>query len=298
MMLEAAKALDIVDVAMRLGLTTGKTIIRCPFHKERSASFRLGWHNRFHCFGCSADGDTIDLVARYLDKTHQEACAWLTGQQHLSPRPDEASPALAAETIHPFMWRRFWDACEPGNLLAHKGLQADTFGVRKITATASKLLAVFPPGGLFVPYWQNGYITYGRRRDDDGKPKFMGPKGVPLRLYGQPSLMHLPGPLYVCEGETDAMTLMTLDKAVLSFPGASSVRSNSCLQAFMRTLPHWGAQITEIILAFDNDDAGNTASDNFASFLKLANIQLPYRRLELGPHKDVNEAYNHGRPIS
>ena len=34
----------------------------CPFHNDRHPSMKVD--KRFHCFGCQADGDVIDLVAR------------------------------------------------------------------------------------------------------------------------------------------------------------------------------------------------------------------------------------------
>lgn len=38
---------------------------KCPFHSERSASFT--WfvkQNKYHCFGCGANGDAIDFVQK------------------------------------------------------------------------------------------------------------------------------------------------------------------------------------------------------------------------------------------
>lgn len=34
----------------------------CPFHDDKSPSMKVD--NRFHCFGCQADGDVIDFTAR------------------------------------------------------------------------------------------------------------------------------------------------------------------------------------------------------------------------------------------
>jgi hypothetical protein len=34
----------------------------CPFHDDRTPSMKVD--NRFHCFGCQADGDVIDFTAR------------------------------------------------------------------------------------------------------------------------------------------------------------------------------------------------------------------------------------------
>lgn len=36
--------------------------IACPFHDDRTPSMKVD--RRFHCFGCGADGDVIDFVAR------------------------------------------------------------------------------------------------------------------------------------------------------------------------------------------------------------------------------------------
>lgn len=39
--------------------------IKCPFHNEKTASMNLYADNtRWHCFGCGADGDSIDFVKK------------------------------------------------------------------------------------------------------------------------------------------------------------------------------------------------------------------------------------------
>ena len=43
----------------------------CPFHKDKNPSMKLD--KRFHCFGCQADGDVIDFVARFYDLGLKEA---------------------------------------------------------------------------------------------------------------------------------------------------------------------------------------------------------------------------------
>ena len=34
----------------------------CPFHDDKNPSMKVD--NRFHCFGCQADGDAVDFVSR------------------------------------------------------------------------------------------------------------------------------------------------------------------------------------------------------------------------------------------
>lgn len=43
---------------VRHGMTT------CVFHPDKTASMSLKKHNRYHCFGCDAKGDTIDLYMK------------------------------------------------------------------------------------------------------------------------------------------------------------------------------------------------------------------------------------------
>lgn len=45
--------------------------IACPFHNDRTPSMKVD--NRFHCFGCGADGDVIDFVARLYELGTKEA---------------------------------------------------------------------------------------------------------------------------------------------------------------------------------------------------------------------------------
>lgn len=43
----------------------------CPFHNDRTPSMEVD--NRFHCFGCGADGDVIDFVSRLYGISSLEA---------------------------------------------------------------------------------------------------------------------------------------------------------------------------------------------------------------------------------
>jgi len=53
--------------------TTRSTIYLCPFHSERSGSFHVFPDNRYHCFGCGADGSNIDYVMATNNVTFPQA---------------------------------------------------------------------------------------------------------------------------------------------------------------------------------------------------------------------------------
>lgn len=51
------------EAAERYGIKVKRNgMACCPFHEDRHPSMKLD--KRFHCFGCQADGDAIDLVGR------------------------------------------------------------------------------------------------------------------------------------------------------------------------------------------------------------------------------------------
>lgn len=51
----------------------GAGFIRCPFHNEKTASCKVYQNNRFFCFGCSRNGDVIDIIMQEDQLTFTEA---------------------------------------------------------------------------------------------------------------------------------------------------------------------------------------------------------------------------------
>lgn len=68
--------LDILDVFNRYigGTFDRKGFCRCPFHGEKTPSFKLFRNNKsFYCFGCGAGGNIINLVSKALNIGYVEA---------------------------------------------------------------------------------------------------------------------------------------------------------------------------------------------------------------------------------
>ena len=69
---------------------TGRGMALCPFHHDRHPSMKLD--QRFHCFGCQADGDVIDFVAGYFSLSVREAALKLAddfGIRYEKQRPPD-----------------------------------------------------------------------------------------------------------------------------------------------------------------------------------------------------------------
>lgn len=70
-----AKTISIKDISGLRYSHAGFT--QCPFHNEKTPSFRVYADNRFHCFGCQENGDVIDFVMQMHDLGFLDAVKFL-----------------------------------------------------------------------------------------------------------------------------------------------------------------------------------------------------------------------------
>lgn len=56
-----------------------KGYANCPFHNEKTASFKVYPNERYYCFGCGARGSVIDLVRYFENLDFNGACEFLDG---------------------------------------------------------------------------------------------------------------------------------------------------------------------------------------------------------------------------
>ena len=80
------------EAAEHYGLTVNRYgMACCPFHEDRHPSMKLD--ERFHCFGCGADGDVIDFAARLFRIPLREAAERLAADFGIAPgRPGAPLP--------------------------------------------------------------------------------------------------------------------------------------------------------------------------------------------------------------
>lgn len=64
--------------------------IRCPFHADRTPSMKI-YADGFHCFGCGAHGDVIDLVGRLFGLSAMDAAKKLNDDFSLGLQLDRPS---------------------------------------------------------------------------------------------------------------------------------------------------------------------------------------------------------------
>jgi DNA primase len=136
---------------------------------------------------------------------------------------------------------------------------------------------------LVIPYRIDGEVVTIQARNIDWRGKDDGPKELtigPVTIpYNADVLLEPLEQVYICEGAIDALSLLELGLAAVGIPGARNFR------------PEWAelfADVEEVILALDNDEAGHDGAAIIAGYFERVGREV--KRLELPDGvKDINE---------
>ena len=283
----------------------------CPFHQETEGSFTVyGDSQRYYCFGCRAGGDVLDFVGRMEGLTLPEAIRRLddgSGPVATAPvRPlHPSSPALpprdpalltAAARFYGGELRR---RCAGRDYLAARGIGLDAArrlglgyamgsGLREYLQAAGFDAARQQASGLFlergaerfagmvvVPEVSGGLVRWlvGRASQPDAKPRFQALPG-PKPVLGLAALGPAPSWAVLTEGVFDWLTL-----SLWGYPACAALGTQGLdrVATALRGCPR-------VFLAFDNDDAGNTAAEGLRDLLgrRAAVAHLPQGIADVG----------------
>ena len=295
-------AVEAAGVALR-----GKGRVRqgvCPFHNEAEGSFTVyADTEKFYCFGCGAGGDVLDFVGRMEGLTLPEAIrrlddgttrvvtAPVAPRKSPSPPLPPRDPALLTAAVR-FYAGQLRRSAKARAYLAWRGIGVEAalrFGLGYATGGGLReylQLAGFDNGrlrdsGLFlergterfagmitVPDLAHGLARWltGRAVDAGAKPRFQAVPG-PKPALGLAALGPSPPWVVVAEGVFDRLTL-----AAWGYPAVAALGTQGMdkVAAALRGCPR-------VFLAFDNDDAGNTAAQQLKELLgnRAAVVNLP-----------------------
>lgn len=72
---EIKQRVSMIEMLQYYGIETNRSgFCRCPFHQERSASFKAYPGSRgFYCFGCNESGSVIDFVMKFFELSFCDA---------------------------------------------------------------------------------------------------------------------------------------------------------------------------------------------------------------------------------
>ena len=229
--LQKLRDLPIEGVAERLGLQVRMHKALCPFHADNhpSLSFCVR-RNTFRCFVCGANGGTIDLVMKHLNKDFKEACRWLADEHNVIL--DEWKPQLSTlnsqlSTFNAARYERFFE---------HPYLSPEArkflFDERRIDPRVvrwCRLTSWQDRDGvnwLQIPYYnQEGKLTgiQNRNLKRGALPRFRFPSGSQCGIYNLPvlNLLRPDEPLYITEGCSDCWAMLSAGHKAIAIPSAT-----------------------------------------------------------------------------
>lgn len=306
------EAVEAAGVVLR-----GKGRVRqgvCPFHQEGEGSFTVyGDSQRFWCFGCGAGGDVLDFVGRMegltlpevirrlddgsgavVSTSHQPSQARPTAPAMLPPR----DPALLTATVR-FYGRQLRRSRLAVQYLASRGVGLDAalrlglgyatgYGLREHLQANGFTGQRLRDSGLFLERGAErfaGTITVadvasgrprwltGRAVQPDARPRFQALPG-PKPVLGLANLGPAPPWAIVAEGVFDYLAL-----ASWGYPASAALGTQGMdkVAAALSGCPR-------VFLAFDNDNAGNSAATSLKELLgnRAAVVNLPQGVADLG----------------
>lgn len=294
---------------------------RClnPEHPDRNPSMRYdSRREKVHCFSCGADYDTIDLIGIDRGLTDypaklEAAAAFFNLQidgagaaprrntstrqqppraaadQHQPPRPAlEPEPEADYTEFITQAAANIENLGEIRETGKYRGIFLETLKKYRVGYVENhqgmKGAVVIPTG--------TGTNAYVLRNLDKNTPKDKRYKASPgkRQLFNPAALYDTEWkwPVFITEGEIDALSVMTTGAAAVGLGSASN--AGMLLDAIREKPP-----LHPLIIAVDNDDEGNRAKRDLIEGKNgkpgLKQLSIPYSVFEIpGGHKDENEA--------
>ena len=279
--------------------------ICCPFHRDSNPSLVVYPQDRgYCCYPCSRTGSWQELYKEI------KGCDWKEAYDVLEIDGDyqsESKPTIRFEFVDSeddkfiSAIQERYDKCLP--LDSPEAAPAVEFLTKKHLLEEAKELGwrwdtgVFvqskPNGALVIPYREEGKVVTCRLRtlEDAGglsKPKTL--KGT----HARPFVLLRPNTsvMYICEGESDALSLYASGCSVVAVPGAGQKKCINTAVLYAEL-----SDATTIISCGDNDGPGrmmNELVQKATSALTTCKFDT-LKPEELGGLNDINDAYVAGK---
>lgn len=279
--------------------------ICCPFHHDTHPSLVVYPQDRgYCCYPCARTGSWQELYKEIKGCDWKEAYDVLEidGDYHTEKKPTIRFEFVDPETPEVIKaiqerYAKCFDLSTPEAKPAVEFLKRKHLLEPAIEQGWKWDKGVFvqskPRGALVIPYRENGEIVSCRLRtlEEDGsisKPKTL--KGT----HARPFVLTREGKdtLYICEGETDALSLYTSGCSVVAVPGAGQKKCINTAILYAELL-----NAKKIVACGDNDGPGRMMNDlaqKAAHALTICQFDtLPPEAL--GGLNDINDAFVEGK---
>jgi len=280
-----AKVSEVVETFIKLKRTGSDYVGNCPFHKEKTPSFKIPVNGKFYkCFGCGESGDVFAFVMKHTNCNFNDAVEHVAKHYNFEldkDTKDYVRPVQRLEKIHPQFIKYFED----------RGISNNTLLRFKI----SQSFEWMPKAQKETPVVCFNYF----RNEELINIKFRGPgkdfklaKDAELIFYNIDAIKDTETAIIV-EGEIDAMSMYESGiYNVVSVPNGTTPKGVMKLP-YLDNCAEYFIDKKQIIIATDNDQVGQNLKDELArrfGIEKCSFIEYP------NDCKDANDVLiKHGR---
>ena len=303
----------------------GANLYVCPLcgsgtGKSGTGAFSIKNGTSWKCFSCNAGGDIFDLYGaingtadhneqlRGLSELYgvQVASYRSTAQEDFSP--EYQNPAKNERYTHNSIHTSVYTQAETEGytdffLQAHKAVEQTDYwkkrGLSKETVDRFKLgyvaewrhpKAPKAPTSprLIIPTSTGSYLARDTRDEIPAEQKpYSKSKVGSIQLFNKRALQTATKPIFIVEGELDALSIIEVGGEAVAL--GTTTKSKALVELLKAQAP---AQA--LIIALDNDEAGQRASRELTEGLQGLNIPC-YSFNPCGEYKDANEALQRDR---
>ncbi len=279
---------NLQDYLEKNGIRTDK-FFRCinPEHTDSNASMKYFNDNKIYCFGCQKTYDLIDVISIFENVDKKQAfkkaieyygnhnLQILPKKQEKKVKNDEKTSKNYGKAYN-FWKKSLSENPEALRYLSNRGIDKSTIerfnlGFNCFEFGTSKLNAVI------IPVNSNCFTA--RNIHPDEEIRYYKPKGCHVEMFNTKSLTNDSALCVIAEGEFDCLSFETLNINSIGLGSVSNVNK------FIETEKDLKKTY---VIALDNDEAGQRASESLKEYFKENNIK--YKTFDNCGFKDPNEA--------
>lgn len=303
----------------------GANLYVCPLcgsgtGKSGTGAFSIKNGTSWKCFSCNAGGDIFDLYGaingtadhneqlRGLSELYgvQVASYRSTAQEDFSPEYQNPTKneRYTHNSIHTSVYTQaetedytdFFlqanNAVEQTDYWKKRGLSKETVDRFKLGYVAEWRHPKAPKAPtsprLIIPTGKGSYLARDTREEVPAEQKpYSKSKVGSIQLFNKRALQTATKPIFIVEGELDALSIIEVGGEAVAL--GTTTKSKALVELLKAQAP---AQA--LIIALDNDEAGQRASRELTEGLQELNIPC-YSFNPCGEHKDANEALQRDR---
>lgn len=286
----------------------GNNMYVCPLcgsgnGQNGTGAFSVKDGTRWKCFSCNAGGDLFDLIGLIegiSDYSEQHKRADELFGLHMSSYNFKTQDKFVSiyknqnETSYRDFFMNAHSHITETDYPKRRGLSEDVVNRFKLGYVPNwrhpKALKAPTSPRLIIPTSPYSYLARDtREKIPEGQKSYSKSKVGKVRIFNSNALYTAQKPVFIVEGEIDALSIIEVGGEAIAL--GSVANKNTLITMLESKKP-----VQSLIVALDNDESGEKASNELIKELNRLNIPC-YKYNPAGEYKDANEALQNNREV-